>query len=222
MDGSVLAAVSGFAMGFLGSIPLTGPIALFVFHRSLQGSYKRGVAMGVGGTLGESIYCALAVAGIGALVEQYPMASAGLKLMSALVLVIFGLYFLVAPPNRLEVESPDEESESLTWQADLLKGFTISAFNPILLLNWTAAIAIAYSTLGVRFDLVAGIAFVVAAAVGVAGWFSLLVLLLSHFKQRIPERFVDWIQRAMGAIVLVGAALPIHDVLNSLADFQMW
>jgi threonine/homoserine/homoserine lactone efflux protein len=204
-------------MGFVGSVPLTGPIALLVFHRGLQGRYWRGIAVGLGGTTGELIYCAMAVAGVGALVKQFPLASAGLKTMSALILIAFGLYFLIAPPNTKVEETTKVDHASDTWHKDFGQGFMISAFNPILLLNWTAAVAIVYSMIPVELDLSAKASFVAGAGLGVGGWFSLLVVILRYFKRELPEGLIGWVQRAMGAIVLVAAALPIHDVLSGLS-----
>ncbi len=218
MSPELLALFCGFAMGFVGSVPLTGPIALLVFHRGLQGRYLRGIAIGIGGTLGETIYCALAVAGVGALVEEFPLASAGMKFLSALILVAFGLYFLFAPPSTEaadEDESVDEAPEA--WHRDFGQGFAISAFNPILLLNWSAAVAILYSMTGIQLELVSGAMFVVGASVGVGTWFTLLILILRSFQRELPEQTVAWIQRAMGAFVLVAAALPFHDLLSGLA-----
>jgi len=216
MTTDLVALFCGFAMGFLGSVPLTGPIALLVFHRGLQGRYLRGVAVGIGGTLGELIYCALAVGGVGVLVEQFPLASAGMKFLSAMILVVFGLYFLVVPPTaHLEEEGVSRGDD--TWPTDLGQGFAISAFNPILLLNWTAAVGIFYTMTGVHLEGSGGFWFVVGAGTGVASWFTLLVVILSYFRQRLPEGVIGWVQRAMGAIVLVAAALPIHDLLSGLA-----
>lgn len=217
MSTDLLALLCGFTMGFLGSVPLTGPIALFVFHRGLQGRYLRGIAVGVGGTLGELIYCGLAVAGVGALVENFPLAAAGMKFLSAMILVLFGLYFLLSPPNATGASDDQIGHAPETWHKDLAQGFAISAFNPILLLNWTAAVAIMYSMTGLRLDFSASVLFVVGAGIGVAGWFTLLVAILRYFRDQLPERMIAWVQRAMGAIVLVAAALPFHDVLSGLA-----
>ncbi len=217
MSPELVATLSGFAMGFVGSIPLTGPIALLVFHRGLQGRYLRGVAVGVGGTLGETIYCAMAVAGVGALVEQFPLASAGMKFLSAMILVAFGLYFLFAPPSTGQTDGESVEQAPEAWHRDLGQGFAISAFNPILLLNWTAAVAILYSMTGIRLDVASGSVFVVGASLGVCAWFVSLILILRSFKRELPEQTVAWIQRAMGAFVLVAAALPFHDLLSGLA-----
>jgi len=217
MTTDLIALLCGFGMGFVGSVPLTGPIALLVFHRGLQGRYLRGVALGLGGTLGELIYCALAVGGVGLLVERFPLASAGMKFLSAMILVVFGLYFLLAPP---EADVGDEDAVPRaddTWPMDFGQGFAISAFNPILLLNWTAAVGILYSMTGIRLDVSGGASFVAGAGLGVGGWFTMLVVILSYFRQRLPEGIISWVQRAMGAIVLVAAALPFHDLLSGLA-----
>lgn len=217
MATDLIALLCGFAMGFVGSVPLTGPIALLVFHRGLQGRYARGIAIGFGGTLGELIYCALAVGGVGFLVEEFPLASAGMKFLSAMILVVFGLYFLIAPPKTNLDGGDSVPRADDTWPTDFGQGFAISAFNPILLLNWTAAVGILYSMTGIRLDFSGGISFVIGAGLGVGGWFTLLVVILSQFRQRLPEGVIAWVQRAMGAIVLVAAALPFHDLLSGLA-----
>ena len=217
MTSGLVAALCGFGMGFLGSVPLTGPIALLVFHRGLQERYLRGIAIGIGGTLGESIYCALAVAGVGALVERFPLASAGMKFVSAMILVAFGLYFLFMPPSTAQPSDETPDGAPDTWPTDFAQGFAISAFNPILLLNWTAAVAILYSMTGIQLDVAAGTLFVVGATLGVGTWFTLLVVILRAFHDQLPEGAIAWVQRAMGAIVLVAAALPFHDLLSGLA-----
>ena len=56
MPDNVTAMMAGMAMGFVGSIPLTGPIALLVFHRALQARFARGFAVGIGGAVGPSKY----------------------------------------------------------------------------------------------------------------------------------------------------------------------
>ncbi|MFB6262709.1 MAG: LysE family translocator [Bradymonadaceae bacterium] len=217
MPHELIASLFGFAMGFLGSVPLTGPIALLVFHRALQGRYFQGVAVGVGGTAGELIYCAMAVAGVGALVKTYPLASAGLKSVSALVMVGFGLYFLLNPPEGSLEEAQNIDRSPANLARNFAEGFAISAFNPILLLNWTAAVWIVYSNFAVPLHGMAKPAFVAGAGLGVASWFTLLVLLLRAFKRHIPDHLVAWIQRAMGAVVLAAAAFPIHDILVGLS-----
>jgi hypothetical protein len=70
---------------------------------------------------------------------------------------------------------------------------------------------------GIRLDVSGGASFVAGAGLGVGGWFTMLVVILSYFRQRLPEGIISWVQRAMGAIVLVAAALPFHDLLSGLA-----
>jgi threonine/homoserine/homoserine lactone efflux protein len=219
MTSILAAALIGYTLGFVGSVPLTGPIALLVFNRGLQGRVRKGVAVGVGGAFGESAYIALAVTGVGALVEAYPMAAAGLKAMSAVILVAFGLYFLIKPPSDQptgEGETVDDDGWGANWGTEFVKGFTVSAFNPILLLNWTAAVALVYSMTGMSLALDGQITFAIAATLGVATWFALLAVILGEFREQLAERTIQWLQRGMGAIVLAAAALPIHDILSSL------
>lgn len=221
MTSILAAALIGYTLGFVGSVPLTGPIALLVFNRGLQGKIPHGIAVGVGGAVGESAYIAMAVTGVGALLEAYPMASAGLKAFSALILIAFGLYFLIKPPSDQDESDDDQAGDTpiVGWGADFAKGVTISAFNPILLLNWTAAVAVVYSMTGLSLEVWGQATFSIAATLGVATWFSLLAIILGYFRDQLAERTIHWLQRGMGAIVLAAAAFPIHDILSSMASF---
>ena len=46
----------GFLLGFVGSIPVAGPIAALVFARGAEGRFLSGVRIAVGGACGEALY----------------------------------------------------------------------------------------------------------------------------------------------------------------------
>ncbi len=56
----MIAPLTGFLMGFVGSMPIAGPVSLLVFHRGILGRYWDGWLIGLGGALAEGIYCAVA------------------------------------------------------------------------------------------------------------------------------------------------------------------
>ncbi len=47
-------------LGFLGSVPLAGPIALLVFTRATQQDYRAAFLVGLGGAVAEGIYAVIA------------------------------------------------------------------------------------------------------------------------------------------------------------------
>ena len=53
-------ALAGFARGFIGSMPVAGPVAVLVVSRSLEGRLRDGALIGLGSALAEGAYAFLA------------------------------------------------------------------------------------------------------------------------------------------------------------------
>ena len=53
-----LAALLGFAFGWVGSIPVAGPVSALVVARGLEGRFSSGVWIAIGGGLVEALYAA--------------------------------------------------------------------------------------------------------------------------------------------------------------------
>ena len=65
------AALLGFALGFVFSMPVAGPVSLLVFGRGLQGRGRSGVSLALGSSIAESMYAYLAFWGFSALLGSY-------------------------------------------------------------------------------------------------------------------------------------------------------
>lgn len=197
----LLVAAIGFGMGFLGSIPLTGPIAVMAVGRAVRRQYMHGFVVALGGTLGELIYCSLAVAGVGLLLQEMPGLSSWVRYFSAVLLLGVGVWFFFRVP-----EEPDEFEEARDGYASAFaSAFSVAAFNPVLLLNWTAAVAFGFSLAGTTPSWTTGALFVVGVGLGILSWFALLMRLLKHFRDEIPTRVLQGVQRIMSLLLIAGA-----------------
>ncbi|MEM9877406.1 MAG: LysE family transporter, partial [Myxococcota bacterium] len=67
------AVVFGFVLGALGSIPVAGPISALVIARGIQGRFKAGAFIALGGGTVEAIYCFLAFWGFAQFLEEHPI-----------------------------------------------------------------------------------------------------------------------------------------------------
>ncbi|MGM0556163.1 MAG: LysE family translocator [Myxococcota bacterium] len=216
MPDVVLLMIAGSLMGFLGSIPLTGPIAVMAVNQAVNRRFLRGFVIGAGGTLGELIYCSLAVAGVGAMINQIPSARVWIRGFSAVLLLGVGIYFFYKTPEEEDdtldadvsgEDVPDANSDSDNdYFSAFSSAFSVAAFNPVLLLNWTAAVAFVFSHLEVDPSATVGAAFVVSIGVGIVGWYAVLMRLLKRYREKIPTEALAWVQRIM-SLVVIGAAL---------------
>ena len=108
MFGPVLASLIGFAIGFVGSIPIAGPVSATIIKLGIENrfDYGKGIALGAG--FAEAVYAGLAFWGFGAglvgFLQEYENAFRGL---GSVVLIVVGVdiypiprpFYLFCPPS---------------------------------------------------------------------------------------------------------------------------
>jgi threonine/homoserine/homoserine lactone efflux protein len=102
----LLGAVLGFFSGFLGAMPVAGPIALIVFRSSMRGHFSLAIRVVSGAAVAEEvIYCALATFGYIRIIAAYPFLAKYLRYIGASFLVILGVFSCskscISQPNLL-------------------------------------------------------------------------------------------------------------------------
>src|SRR5437773_6749965 len=90
----LVAAFWGFASGFLASIPV-GPINISIVNEGARRDFGWAFLIGLGATIMEVIYCAIAFAGFTSLFDS-PWIKATMELVSFLLMLFLGLKYLLA------------------------------------------------------------------------------------------------------------------------------
>ena len=206
----IIAALIGFLFGFIGSMPVAGPIAALVFARALQGRMRSGLRIAMGGAVAEAAYAALAFWGFAELLEQYPWVQQVSNAAAAVILTVLGILFVRHKPGEPQ-ESPEEDQP----RSGFLLGFTITALNPTLIATWAAAAAMLLSTGLVAFEGAHALPFSVGAMVGIVAWFATLLRLVAHFRERFSYATLARVIRAMGWFLLVVGAWFAYQLLSS-------
>ena len=95
------ALLIGFAFGYVGSMPVAGPISVLVLHLGLAHDPRHALYVAVGGALAESLYALLAFWGLSAVLAQYPMVLPASRAAGAVLLLALGLAAgITALPKR--------------------------------------------------------------------------------------------------------------------------
>ncbi|AKT40255.1 LysE family translocator [Chondromyces crocatus] len=199
-----------FAFGFIGSIPLTGPVAAMVLSACVQKQYGLAVRIGLGAAVAEAFYATAAFWGFSRFLADNPLVLSLSHGLSAVVLGVLGLYFMRWTPS--ETAQPGEEKHLRGF----VLGFSVSILNPTLLATWSTAVAYLYSRQIVPFTELEAIPFGLAAAAGVAAWEVLLVALLRRYEARFPRRALAWLIRGMGLLLLVMAVTAGVDFVRAM------
>jgi len=202
----VAPALLGFAFGFVGSIPIAGPVAVLVLCRGLEGRVRSALSLGSGAALAEAGYAYLAFWGFSGFLARYAWVELASRVASALLLTGLGLYFLHksgAEPFRPE-RGPGRSRRSF------LLGLAITALNPALIATWTAAVAALYSLGILEFDPSAALPFSLGACTGITAWFALLLGCLQRFRLRISGDALFRLRRGMGVVLIaLGAVFAV-------------
>jgi threonine/homoserine/homoserine lactone efflux protein len=192
---------SAFVFGFVGSMPLAGPIAIMLLSRAAGRRFGEALRIGLGASVAEGLYAGTAFWGFTALLGGNPLLVPLSRGATAVVLVGLGARFVFWRPK----EAGDlRESKAGT----VLLGFTVSALNPTLLFTWSAATAFLNSrhieSVGVLLQRDA-IPFGLCAGAGIACWFVVLVALLRRYHGQLPRNALAWTVRILGvALVALG------------------
>lgn len=197
----LVAFVAGFAMAFFGSMPPVGPIAVLLLERGVSGRDREGRGIALGAALAETIYCALALAGVSELMRRYAVVEIVARAVGVAILLGLGVYFA-----RFEIAQPQAGTPKTTRGGPFALGFSISGANPVLIITWSGSIATLLSFARLRFDLAERGAFVVGVFSGMFAWFHLFLWMLRRFRDRITLRAAQWTVRAAG-VAMIALAL---------------
>lgn len=211
----MLAALLGFIFGFVGSMPVAGPVAVLVFGRGIEDRSRSGLYLASGAALAESVYAYLAFWGFSAFLTRYRWIEPTSMIAAAVILCGLGLRFLLKrPPSERALQPRDPRVGN---KRSFVLGFTVTALNPALIATWTAAVTTVFSLQVVDFEESGALPFSIGACTGIVTWFATLLYLLRRFRSRLSPKLRDRLLRVMGVILLVlGLALAVRFAVRNL------
>ncbi len=193
--------------GFVGSMPLAGPIAILAMARASRGKYSEAMRVGLGAAVAEGLYAGVAFWGFTTFLANHAFVVPLSHAVTAIVLAAVGARFVFWKPTE---EKDTRENKAGT----ALLGFSVSAINPTLFLTWSAAVAALYSRGLKETSPAYAIPFGACAAVGIGAWFVTLAALFRRHGEKLPRAVMTWVIRVMGlalvAFALWSAAKLVH------------
>ena len=193
----MLTLLIGFAFGFIGSMPIAGPVSAIVFERALEGRSRSALFVALGSALAESAYAFMAAWGLSGLLAHYPNVLLWSRIVGAAILLGLGVYFIARQPK---VATPVDRAPT---SGAFVLGFTITAINPTLIVTWSAAVTALYASGFVSVSPARALPLSLGACAGIVAWFSVLLALVRRYHQRIRRDTIQRIVQATG-VLLVG------------------
>lgn len=193
----LFAALFGFAAGFLGSVPVAGPISALVLSRGVQGRFKAGAFIALGGGLVEALYAFLAFWGFSTFLVTYPIIEPISRGAGAVVLLGLGLSFVLKKEDE-PAKAPPLDSK----RGSFFLGAWICAINPTLILTWSGFVTTLYSSGVVEFHGSHALPFAAGCASGICGWFLALLAIIRRYRERFSSAVIRRVVNVIGVLLL--------------------
>jgi threonine/homoserine/homoserine lactone efflux protein len=205
----VTALALGFGLAFVGSAPMTGPLALLVLDRVIVLQRASAFWIALAGALVEA-FIAAAIGTFLPLVLRHSQTIVLLARVSgALVIFAVGVTLLIRP-GVLDAIKTERKRQSF------LAGFLATALNPTLLATWTVAVTALHANGLLAGGYRVGIAFGTGVGAGALAWFVLILLLARRWSPQRAAAYRGALARAVGVIlILLGAIVLIRATLPS-------
>jgi threonine/homoserine/homoserine lactone efflux protein len=206
-----LAGLIAAGIGFVGSMPLTGPVAALIVSRSAEKQYGEATRVGLGAAVAEALYAGLAYFGFATFFGRHPLVLPIARAVSAVVLVGTGVAFAFWHPKTGRAAT-QRHGKARGW----LLGFSASALNPMLLFTWTGAVSILYGHGLAPRDALAPAVFGTGAGVGIGCWQLVLIALFRKTGSRLPRRVLTWMIRIMGGVIAIAGLYSGFEFVHSV------
>jgi threonine/homoserine/homoserine lactone efflux protein len=209
----IVAFVVGIVLGFVGSIPVAGPTSVIVLKNTLEKGNREGLDIAVGAGVAEAIYAFIAFWGLAAAILRFPTMVYWARMVAGVLIALVGVWLVVrrsGAKQRRQARAADRPGHR--W----LRGFVSAIVNPTLLLTWAAVVTALHAVSIVSTQPRDALPFAAGVAVGIVGWFFLLVQLVARFRDRMRPESVTRVVRALG-----WAMIAIGTVITSRALFKL-
>jgi threonine/homoserine/homoserine lactone efflux protein len=210
----LITALIGFALGWVGSIPVAGPISALVLTRGLEGRFRAGVFIAVGGALAEGVYAFLAFYGFSTFLTTYPIIKPLSNAAGAIVLAVLGITFVRKKEEPPASKAPERDSDL----GSFFLGASICAMNPALIATWAAVTTTLYASDAIQVTGAHAGPFALGCAAGIASWFATLLAIVRRFRGRFTAATLTKTVRVIGvALIGLGAWFAYRFVTYFLA-----
>ncbi len=203
----------GFIIGVVVSAPM-GPVGIFCIQRTLDKGRLSGFYTGMGAAVSDLIYCLLTGFCLSFIEEFINTNRSPIQIFGACVLIAFGIWLVRKKPSPRVCADADEGAPSR--EADILKGFALTFSNPLILFLIIGLFAqFNFVIEDMKFyHYVLGF---IGIFSGALSWWWTVTYFVDKLRGHFNEHTMKMINRCVGIIILIFAAVGIFDSVSAHA-----
>jgi len=207
--------LNGFLTGLILQIAI-GPVFFFILNISLQKTTIDGLFAILAVTLVDYIFIALAVLGVGTLLER-PKVKLTSGIIGSIVLIIFGIVMILSIGQNGNVDLSNNVVES-SYTASFISAFLLTSSSPLTIVFWTSLFATKAIEKGYAQKQL--IYFGIAAGLATLVFLGSSVTLLSIFRAAIPLPLLKITNAAVGLLLVVYGVMRLGKIVINTKAMQ--
>jgi len=188
----------GFLTGLILQIAI-GPVFFYILNLSLQRTIFDGLLAVVAVTIVDYFFIALAVLGVGKLLEK-PRIKLGLGIISSIVLILFGIVMILSIHQTSQMVNPNSVIES-NRMASFISAFVLTISSPLTIVFWTSLFAAKAIERGYAQNQL--ICFGLAAGLATLVFLGASVTLLAFIRASIPLMLLKICNIGVGSLLII-------------------
>jgi threonine/homoserine/homoserine lactone efflux protein len=200
---NVLAALTGFISGFILSVPV-GPVNLTIVNEGARRGLVWAMLIGLGATVMELIYCAMAFTGFANFFDGR-VVKAALELTSFVFFLYLGVKFLTVRTITAVAPMESKIQGKLHAESAFAIGFVRVMGNPGVLVFWIFLAALFRSHDWVEASWQGTLSCLAGVTCGIGLWFGGLSYAVSRGHGKFTDRTLLLMERISGVCLLVMA-----------------
>ena len=207
--------LNGFLTGLLLQVAI-GPVFFFILNIALQRTVVDGLFAVTAVTLVDYLFIALAVLGVGTLLEK-PKIKFVLGLVSSAVLVLFGIAMILKAGQAGMENSPPAILESNYFNS-FMAAFVLTASSPLTIVFWTSLFAAKAIEKGYQKEEL--VCFGIAAGFATCLFLGGSVALFSMVRTSIPYALLSISNMAVGALLIAYGVVRALKIIGFRLPFR--
>ena len=211
-----VAVGAGVLTGFGCAVPV-GPLNVAIMEEGIHSGRIRSLIIAVGALLMEMIYCVIAFGGFASLFDD-PTIRATVELISFLAVTVFGIRYLMTDTVTVQGKRARMIEQRLHPHTMFWTGFVRVLVNPNVLLFWImiSAVLLANGTLQPAWQ--SRMACAAGAGLGIAAWFTLLVLGSARVRNQFSDRTLVRFSHVSGLLLMMLSVLIAVRLIGTVAQ----
>lgn len=136
IESLITISIVGLVTGIVLTMPVAGPISIFITSHGLKGRFRYCVLAAIGAAIVDFVYCFIAVFGFTQLYIAYRPMFPYVFLVGSVFLLVVGVKIMRSKIKTEQLDTPDTITEKIRHHGGFWTGFMLNFLNPSLLIGW--------------------------------------------------------------------------------------